>query len=86
MIELNEKKEFNIIKKENINLVETNKMLIKEIKAKNVGSKAMIQKNIFKSVNENQKLSIINENDEKPLLIGLKNIGAICFMNSYCNA
>ena len=84
MKELNKKKiEFDRIKKDNINLVETNKMLLKEIEEKNVASKTMVQKeNLLKSMNENQKLSIINEKEEEPILIGLNNIGATCFMNS----
>jgi len=51
MKELNEKKiEIDKLKEENINLVETNKMLLKEIEEKNVGSKTMVQKKIYSKV------------------------------------
>ena len=36
----------------------------------------------FNSVNENQILSLKNEYEEEPILVGLNNIGATCFMNS----
>ena len=87
--EMNKLKEFDRIKEENSNLIEINKLLMEQIEElnKKVGSKAIVDYNdrrkyLFKSVNENQKLSIINEYEKEPILVGLNNIGATCFMNS----
>ena len=90
MIKLNKEKiENQRIKQENNNLIkeieEKQKIYkqilsnIEEIKKKqNLNN---INKN-FNSVNENQILSLKNEYEEEPILVGLNNIGATCFMNS----
>ena len=67
-----------------LNIEETKK---KQQNLMDVDSKALIgyidkNNNLFKSMNENQKLSIINEYEEEPILVGLNNIGATYFMNS----
>ena len=50
----------------------------KKQKLKNISQ----NKILFNSVNENQKLSLKNEYEKEPILVGLNNIGATCFMNS----
>ena len=91
-----ERNELNKEKKENQKIKQEKDNLIKEIEEKQKIYKQILSnieeiskkqnlENISKnynSLNKNKILSLKNEYEEEPILVGLNNIGATCFMNS----